>query len=81
MQTTSDLMDSTLNVNIFMPAPSGVSQSGLVADGPLGSILTVGNLKRVKLNSDKQTGEWKISIDSTSSYTLRVIGKKKFCNK
>ncbi len=51
-----------------------MSQSGLVADGPLGSILTVGNLKRIKLNSDNQTGQWKISIDSTSYYTLRVIG-------
>ncbi|XP_059408532.1 von Willebrand factor A domain-containing protein 7-like isoform X2 [Carassius carassius] len=56
-------------------SPTGVSQSGSVADGPLGSILTVGNLKRVKLNSDNQTGEWKISINSTSSYTLKVIGQ------
>ncbi|KTF71627.1 hypothetical protein cypCar_00045911 [Cyprinus carpio] len=56
-------------------SPTGVSQSGSVADGPLGSILTVGNIKRVKLNSDNQTGEWKISINATSSYTLKVIGK------
>ncbi|KTG07422.1 hypothetical protein cypCar_00037077 [Cyprinus carpio] len=57
------------------PTLSGVSQSGSVADGPLGSILTVGNLKRVKLNSTGQTGEWKISIDSTSSYSLKVTGR------
>ncbi|XP_016319896.1 von Willebrand factor A domain-containing protein 7-like [Sinocyclocheilus anshuiensis] len=56
-------------------SPTGVSQSGSVADGPLGSILTVGNLKRVKLNSDNQTGEWKISIDSTRSYSLKVSGQ------
>uniref|UniRef100_A0A8C2CWH0 von Willebrand factor A domain containing 10, tandem duplicate 2 n=1 Tax=Cyprinus carpio TaxID=7962 RepID=A0A8C2CWH0_CYPCA len=56
-------------------SPTGVSQSGSVADGPLGSILTVGNIKRVKLNSDNQTGEWKISINATSSYTLKVIGQ------
>uniref|UniRef100_A0A8C0XU00 von Willebrand factor A domain containing 10, tandem duplicate 2 n=1 Tax=Cyprinus carpio carpio TaxID=630221 RepID=A0A8C0XU00_CYPCA len=56
-------------------SPTGVSQSGSVADGPLGSILTVGNLKRVKLNSTGQTGEWKISIDSTSSYSLKVTGQ------
>uniref|UniRef100_A0A8C2A2H0 von Willebrand factor A domain containing 10, tandem duplicate 2 n=1 Tax=Cyprinus carpio TaxID=7962 RepID=A0A8C2A2H0_CYPCA len=56
-------------------SPTGVSQSGSVADGPLGSILTVGSIKRVKLNSDNQTGEWKISINATSSYTLKVIGQ------
>lgn len=54
---------------------SGVSQSGSVANGPLVNILTVGNLKRLKIRSDNQTGEWKISISSTSSYTLKVIGK------
>ncbi|XP_051757196.1 von Willebrand factor A domain-containing protein 7-like isoform X1 [Ctenopharyngodon idella] len=56
-------------------SPTGVSQSGSVADGPLGSILTVGNLKRLKISSGNQTGEWKISISSTSSYTLKVIGQ------
>ncbi|XP_073699344.1 von Willebrand factor A domain-containing protein 7-like [Garra rufa] len=56
-------------------SPTGVSQSDSVADGPLGSILTVGNLKRVKLNSDNQTGEWKISISSTRFYSLIVTGQ------
>ncbi|ROI47898.1 von Willebrand factor A domain-containing protein 7 [Anabarilius grahami] len=56
-------------------SPTGVSQSGSVADGPLGSILTVGNLRRIKLNSDNQTGEWKISINSTSFYSLKVTGE------
>ncbi len=61
--------------NKLFPPVSGVSQSGSVADGLLGSILTVGNLKRVKLNSDNQTGEWKINIYSTQFYSLRVTGK------
>ncbi|XP_048052723.1 von Willebrand factor A domain-containing protein 7-like isoform X2 [Megalobrama amblycephala] len=56
-------------------SPTGVSQSGSVADGPLGSILTVGILRRVKLNSDNQTGEWKISINSTRFYSLKIIGQ------
>ncbi|XP_073699142.1 von Willebrand factor A domain-containing protein 7-like [Garra rufa] len=81
----SFVLDPTLsNVTVYITgdspvftlySPTGVSQSGSVADGPLGSILTVGNLKRVKLNSDNQTGEWKISINSTSSYSLKVIGQ------
>ncbi|XP_067260199.1 von Willebrand factor A domain-containing protein 7-like [Chanodichthys erythropterus] len=56
-------------------SPTGVSQAGSVADGPLGSILTVGNLRRVKLNSDNQTGEWKISINSKSFYSLKITGQ------
>uniref|UniRef100_A0A8C0XVS8 von Willebrand factor A domain containing 10, tandem duplicate 1 n=1 Tax=Cyprinus carpio carpio TaxID=630221 RepID=A0A8C0XVS8_CYPCA len=81
----SFVLDPTLsNVTVYITgdspvftlySPTGVSQSGSVADGPLGSILTVGNLKRVKLNSTGQTGEWKISIDSTSSYNMRVTGQ------
>ncbi|KAL1282099.1 hypothetical protein QQF64_000902 [Cirrhinus molitorella] len=81
----SFVLDSSLfNVTVYVTgdspvftiySPTGVSQSGSVADGPLGSILTVGNLKRVKLNSDNQTGEWKISIDSTNFYSLKVTGQ------
>ncbi|XP_016099011.1 von Willebrand factor A domain-containing protein 7 [Sinocyclocheilus grahami] len=81
----SFLLDPTLsNVTVYITgdspvftlySPTGVSQSGSVADGPLGSILTVGNLKRVKLNSANHAGEWKISINSTSSYNLRVTGQ------
>ncbi|KAG1925181.1 von Willebrand factor A domain-containing protein 7 [Pimephales promelas] len=56
-------------------SPTGVSQLGSVADGPLGSILTVGNLRRVTLNSDNQTGEWKISINSSSFYSLKITGQ------
>ncbi|KAF4115314.1 hypothetical protein G5714_002803 [Onychostoma macrolepis] len=84
-ENVSFVLDPSLsNVTVYITgdspvftlySPTGVSQSGSVADGPLGSILTVGNLNRVKLNSDSQTGEWKISIDSTHSYSLKVIGQ------
>ncbi|XP_056590286.1 von Willebrand factor A domain-containing protein 7 [Triplophysa dalaica] len=56
-------------------SPTGVSQSDSVTDGSLGIIQTVGNLKKIKLKSNSQTGEWSIDINSTSSYTLRVIGQ------
>ncbi|KAL1282098.1 hypothetical protein QQF64_000901 [Cirrhinus molitorella] len=79
------VLDPTLsNVKVYVTgdslvftlySPTGVSQSGSMADGPLGSILTVGNLRRVKLNSANQTGVWMISVNSTSSYTLKVIGQ------
>ncbi|XP_073698692.1 von Willebrand factor A domain-containing protein 7-like [Garra rufa] len=66
---TGDSLDFTLY------SPTGVSQSGSVADGPLGSILTVGNLRRINLNSAKQTGVWTITVNSTISYTIKVIGQ------
>ncbi|XP_048052725.1 von Willebrand factor A domain-containing protein 7 [Megalobrama amblycephala] len=84
-ESFSFLLDPSLsNVTVYITGdspvftlynPTGASQSGSVADGPLGSILTVGNLRRVKLNSDNQTGEWKISINSTRFYSLKVTGQ------
>ncbi|XP_056590951.1 von Willebrand factor A domain-containing protein 7 [Triplophysa dalaica] len=84
-ENISFLLDSSLsNVTVYITgvsphftlySPTGVSQSGSVPDGPLGSIQTVGNLWRVKLNSDNQTGEWSISITSTSTYTIKVFGQ------
>ncbi|RXN04431.1 von Willebrand factor A domain-containing 7-like protein [Labeo rohita] len=84
-ENVSFVLDPSLsNVTVYITgespvftiySPTGVSQSGSVSDGPLGSILTVGNLRRVKLYSGNQTGEWKISIVSTRSYSLKVTGR------
>ncbi|XP_035515445.1 LOW QUALITY PROTEIN: uncharacterized protein LOC118326538 [Morone saxatilis] len=40
--------------------------------GKLGTIQTVGNLRRIRLNADKQTGTWQINIKSNQPYTLKV---------
>ncbi|KAA0722153.1 hypothetical protein E1301_Tti009099 [Triplophysa tibetana] len=64
---------SSLDFTLY--SPTGVSQSDSMTDGSLGSIQTVGNLKKIKLKSNSQTGEWSININSTSSYTMRVIGQ------
>lgn len=53
---------------------TGISQNQTEASGELGSIKTVGNLWRIRLNSDKNPGTWKINIKSTQSYTLKVTG-------
>nr|XP_055060965.1 von Willebrand factor A domain-containing protein 7-like [Misgurnus anguillicaudatus] len=81
----SFLLDSSLSsVTVYITgdstvftiySPTGVSQSYSMIDGSLGSIQTVGNLKKIKLKSDNQAGQWSISVNSTSSYTLKVIGK------
>ncbi|XP_065121290.1 von Willebrand factor A domain-containing protein 7-like isoform X2 [Paramisgurnus dabryanus] len=84
----SFVLDSSLsNVTMYITGvspvftlynPTGVSQSESVTDGPLGSIQTVGNLWRIKLNSENQTGVWSISINSASSYTIKIIGQSSF---
>ncbi|XP_056313202.1 von Willebrand factor A domain-containing protein 7 [Danio aesculapii] len=84
-ESFSFVLDSSLsNVIVYITgdstvftlySPTGVSQSGSVADGPLGSILTVNSIKRLKLNSNNLTGEWKITVNSPSSYNLKVIGQ------
>ncbi|XP_073670668.1 von Willebrand factor A domain-containing protein 7-like [Paramisgurnus dabryanus] len=79
------LLDSSLSnvivyitgdsLDVILYSPTGGSQSGSVINGGLGSIQTVGNLMKITLKSDYQTGEWGISVNSTSSYTLKVIGQ------
>lgn len=63
----------TSNVSYQIP---GVSQSQNEANGKLGTIQTVGNLWRIRLNADKQTGKWKLNINSKEPYTLKVTGEK-----
>ncbi|XP_028831595.1 von Willebrand factor A domain-containing protein 7-like [Denticeps clupeoides] len=53
-------------------SPSGKSQSHLEAKGLLGSIQSVGNLWIIHLNF--QTGWWRIGINSTNTYTVKVTG-------
>nr|XP_055060958.1 von Willebrand factor A domain-containing protein 7-like [Misgurnus anguillicaudatus] len=84
----SFVLDSSLsNVTLYITGvspvftlynPTGASQSGSVKDGPLGSIQTVGNLWRIKLNSKNQKGVWGISINSASPYTIKIRGQSYF---
>ncbi|XP_073670359.1 von Willebrand factor A domain-containing protein 7-like [Paramisgurnus dabryanus] len=84
----SFVLDSSLsNVTMYITGvspvftlynPTGASQSELEKNGTLGSIQTVGNLWRIQLNSENQTGVWSISINSTSSYTIKIIGQSSF---
>lgn len=53
----------------------GVSQSNTEANGKLGIIQTVGNLRRIRLNAAHQSGPWKISMKSDQPYTVKVTGQ------
>ncbi|XP_067106281.1 von Willebrand factor A domain-containing protein 7-like [Osmerus mordax] len=65
------------SLSFTMSSPTGVSQNSQTS-GPLGTMATVGNLRRISLNSANQTGSWEISIISTEPYTLKVIGQSSF---
>lgn len=56
----------------------GVQQSHNEATGKLGSAVKAGNLWRIRLNPDKETGLWKITIRSTQPYALKITGQT--CN-
>ncbi|XP_071360796.1 von Willebrand factor A domain-containing protein 7-like [Trachinotus anak] len=63
------------SITFTLTNPAGVSQSNTEASGKLGTIQTVGNLRRVRLNADKQTGTWQININSNQPYTFKVTGQ------
>ncbi|XP_029027532.1 von Willebrand factor A domain-containing protein 7-like [Betta splendens] len=56
-------------------SPTGVSQSSIQSSGPLANITTTGNLHRLKLSTETQTGLWQISVNSMSSYSVKVTGQ------
>uniref|UniRef100_A0A3Q3IBB1 Uncharacterized protein n=1 Tax=Monopterus albus TaxID=43700 RepID=A0A3Q3IBB1_MONAL len=69
----SFMLDKSLqNITIYITGTSitftltnpAVNQTQSEASGKLGTIQNVGNLRRIHLNDDKQTGTWQININS-----------------
>lgn len=56
-------------------SPLGVSQSSSQSSGPLASFTTAGNLRRLSLNTDNQTGTWEIRVVSNNPYSVKVTGQ------
>lgn len=68
----------TMNIAVnlvLLPSPPGISQSSNQPSGPLASLSTAGNLCRLRLNTDSWTGPWKISVNSTDPYTVKITGQ------
>nr|XP_020451861.1 von Willebrand factor A domain-containing protein 7-like [Monopterus albus] len=63
------------SITFTLTNPAGVNQTQSEASGKLGTIQNVGNLRRIHLNDDKQTGTWQININSNQPYTLKVTGQ------
>ncbi|XP_049576222.1 von Willebrand factor A domain-containing protein 7-like isoform X2 [Syngnathus scovelli] len=64
---------SSLDFNLI--SPTGVSQSSSELSGPLASLSMAGNLRRLSLNNDTETGLWRISVDSNDPYSVKVTGQ------
>ncbi|XP_044046814.1 von Willebrand factor A domain-containing protein 7-like [Siniperca chuatsi] len=63
------------SLTFSLTSSTGVSQSSSQSSGPLASFTTVGNLRRLSLNTDNQTGSWEISVNSNNPYTVKVTGQ------
>ncbi|XP_029009131.1 von Willebrand factor A domain-containing protein 7 [Betta splendens] len=84
-ETFSFMLDESLqNITIYITGtsmtftltnPAGLSQKDSEANGNLGTIQTVGNLRRIRINADKQTGTWQMNINTNQPYTLKVTGQ------
>ncbi|KAF0037607.1 hypothetical protein F2P81_010481 [Scophthalmus maximus] len=57
-----------------LTSSTGLSQSSSQSSGPLASSTTAGNLRRLSLNTDNQTGSWQIRVNSNSPYSVKVTG-------
>ncbi|XP_053710879.1 von Willebrand factor A domain-containing protein 7-like [Synchiropus splendidus] len=64
---------SSLTFNIT--SPSGASQTSSETSGPLASMTTAGNLRRLSLSTGNQTGLWEVSVNSNDPYSVKVTGQ------
>ncbi|TKS68918.1 von Willebrand factor A domain-containing protein 7 [Collichthys lucidus] len=64
----------TSSLTFNLSSSSGVSQSSSQSSGPLASFTTAGNLRRLSLNTDNQTGTWEIRVVSNNPYSVKVTG-------
>ncbi|XP_034146852.1 von Willebrand factor A domain-containing protein 7-like [Esox lucius] len=84
-ETFSFQLDESLtNITIYITGksltftlknPAGVTQTEIEASGKLGTVQKVGNLYRIRLASNKQTGLWEINMNSNQPYTLKITGQ------
>ncbi|XP_053712452.1 von Willebrand factor A domain-containing protein 7-like [Synchiropus splendidus] len=53
--------------------PSSATQTSSQSSGPLGSVTTTGNLRRVSLRN--HTGLWQVTVNSKDPYSVKVTGQ------
>uniref|UniRef100_A0AAX7TYP7 von Willebrand factor A domain containing 11 n=1 Tax=Astatotilapia calliptera TaxID=8154 RepID=A0AAX7TYP7_ASTCA len=65
--------DSPLTFSLT--SSTGVSQTSSQSSGPLAFVTTAGNLRRLSLNTDNETGLWQLSVSSSNPYLVKVTGQ------
>ncbi|XP_028302235.1 von Willebrand factor A domain-containing protein 7-like isoform X2 [Gouania willdenowi] len=65
--------DSSLSFKLT--SSTGVSQASNETSGPLASITTAGNLRRLRIRTDNETGIWQFSVTSDSPYSVKITGQ------
>ncbi|KAK5866386.1 hypothetical protein PBY51_020582 [Eleginops maclovinus] len=63
------------NIAFTLTNPAGVTQSQGDTTPKLGTLQTVGNLWRIRLNADNLVGNWQINVNSNQQYALKVTGQ------
>ncbi|XP_029997020.1 von Willebrand factor A domain-containing protein 7 isoform X2 [Sphaeramia orbicularis] len=63
------------SLTFSITSATGVTQSSSESSGPLATLTTTGNLRRLSLNAENQTGLWEISVNSNDPYSVKVIGQ------
>ncbi|KAK1886140.1 von Willebrand factor A domain containing protein 7 [Dissostichus eleginoides] len=84
-ETFPFMLDESLkNITIYITGtkiaftltnPAGVNSSQGDTIGKLGTLQTVGNLWRIRLNADSLEGNWLLKVNSNQQYTLKVTGQ------
>ncbi|XP_072772562.1 von Willebrand factor A domain-containing protein 7-like [Nerophis lumbriciformis] len=69
------LLTGTPSLTFTLRSPSGATQTSSEVSEPLASFSLASNLRRLRLNSDSETGLWEISVNSTDPYSVKVIGQ------
>ncbi|XP_008274830.1 von Willebrand factor A domain-containing protein 7-like [Stegastes partitus] len=63
------------SLTFVLTSPTGETQTSSPSSGNLATVTTVGNLRRLSLNTDNITGEWQIRIESSDPYSVKVTGQ------
>ncbi|XP_070683883.1 von Willebrand factor A domain-containing protein 7-like [Pempheris klunzingeri] len=75
MRNVTAYITGASSLTFSLTSSTGVSQSSSQPSGPLASITTAGNLRRLSLTTDNQTASWEISVNSNDPYSVKVTAQ------
>ncbi|CAL8328777.1 unnamed protein product [Merluccius merluccius] len=75
MRSLTAYITGDTDLTFTLTNPSGSSQESTVVSGPLATISTIGNLRRISLSIVNQMGLWTITVDTKERFSLKVTGQ------